>query len=325
MAHWHLTREAKDVSINKNKTGPETIEIRKLTNRHYGVHQVDSKFGLTLDLNVVAVDPGRVNLISAVRLYNTDDAMMKRTKPVKKVENETNKQRRRRLLQEKMFELKRSEFNLSNKEWRWKTGQVKNQRRLQIQSLQHRMNMGAAYLRLAEASSRTGFADEYIRHVKARTETAPKLQEMMQVKAPRRWKFEAYTKEHRAVKKLTTDLLGGLRPYNTIIVWGNGGFGPSGKGHAPAPNKKLQYLLSKHLLFAIGSEYRSSMTSACHHGQVQKLSHATQTTRCAMMQCSACNTVLSRDKNAAHVIADIFLEMRTSVDLPVWISNAHIS
>jgi hypothetical protein len=217
VAHWHLTREAKDVSINKNKTGPETIEIRKLTNRHYGVHQVDSKFGLTLDLNVVAVDPGRVNLISAVRLYNTDDAMMKRTKPVKKVENETNKQRRRRLLQEKMFELKRSEFNLSNKEWRWKTGQVKNQRRLQIQSLQHRMNMGAAYLRLAEASSRTGFADEYIRHVKARTETAPKLQEMMQVKAPRRWKFEAYTKEHRAVKKLTTDLLGGLRPYNTII------------------------------------------------------------------------------------------------------------
>ena len=160
-----------------------------------------------------------------------------------------------------------------------------------------------------------------VRHVKARTETAPKLQEMMQVKAPRRWKFEAYTKEHRAVKKLTMDLLGGLRPYNTIIVWGNGGFGPSGKGHAPAPNKKLQYLLSKHLLFAIGSEYRSSMTSACHHGQVQKLSHATQTTRCAMiiMQCSACNTVMSRDKNAAHVIADIFLEMRTSVDLPVWI------
>ena len=36
-------------------------------------------------------------------------------------------------------------------------------------------------------------------------------------------------------------------------------------------------------------------------------------------------TVLSRDKNAVHVIADIFLEMRTSVDLPVWISNAHIS
>ena len=48
-----------------------------------------------------------------------DPTMMKRTKPVKKVENETNKQRRRLLLQDKMFELKRSEFNLSNKEWRW--------------------------------------------------------------------------------------------------------------------------------------------------------------------------------------------------------------
>ena len=56
------------------------------------------------------------------------------------------------------------------------------------------------------------------------------MQEMMQIKAPRRWKFEAYTKEHRAVKTLTTDLLGGLRPYNTIIVsYGETGIWPQWK------------------------------------------------------------------------------------------------
>ena len=133
-----------------------------------------------------------------------------------------------------------------------------------------------------------------------------------------------YKKEQRAVKSLATDLLGGLRPYNTIIVWGNGGFAPSGRGHAPAPNKKLQLLLSKHVPLVIGSEYRSSKTSACHHEQVREISLTKQTTRCAMMKCRVCKTILSRDKNAAHVIADIFLEMKTSVDLPVWISNARI-
>ena len=157
---------------------------------------------------------------------------------------------------------------------------------------------------------------EYIRHGKARTETAPKLQEMMQVKAPRRWKFEVYKKEQRAVKSLATDLLGGLRPYNTIIVWGNGGFAPSGRGHAPAPNKKLQLLLSKHVPLVIGSEYRSSKTSACHHDQVREISLSKQIMCCIMMPSRACKTVLSRDKNAAHVIADIFLEMQTLVDLP---------
>ena len=105
---------------------------------------------------------------------------------------------------------------------------------------------------------------------------------------------------------------------------GNGGFAPSGRGHAMAPIEKLQLLLPKHFLLVIGSKKGSSKTSACHHDQVREISLSKQTTRCAMMQCRECKTVLSRDKNAAHVIADIFLEMKTSVDLPVWISNARI-
>jgi hypothetical protein len=144
----------------------------------------------------------------------------------------------------------------------------------------------------------------------------------MQVKAIRRWKFAVYQKEQRAVQKLATSLLGGLRPSNTIIVWGNGGFGPTSHGHASAPNKKMQSLLSKYIPLVVGSEYRSSKTSACHHGELQELSPAKKTTRCAMMKCKACHTVLSRDKNAAHVIADIFLEMRVSVDLPAWVSDS---
>ena len=117
--------------------------------------------------------------------------------------------------------------------------------------------MGAAYRQLSEASSRTGFTDEYLLHINARTETAPMMHAMMQVKAPRRWKFEVYKKEQCAVKNLAKDLLGGLRPYNTIIVWGNGGFAPSGRGHAMVPIEKLQLLLPKSI-FCLSSDRKKA-------------------------------------------------------------------
>jgi hypothetical protein len=143
---------------------------------------------------------------------------------------------------------------------------------------------------------------------------------------PRRWKFQAYQKEQRAVTKLVTSLLGGLNPTDTIVVWGNGGFGPTSQGHAPAPNKKLQSHLAKYVPVVVGSEHRSSITSACHHGTVVPISNK----RCSggrrhtVVKCSACCTMLSRDANAAHVIADIFTAMKESSSLPVWITDTCI-
>ena len=184
--------------------------------------------------------------------------------------------------------------------------------------------MQATYLRLSEASSRTGYTNDYLRHVGARAETAPIMQEWMQIKILRRWKFEAYQKEQRAVTKLVTSILGGLLPSNTLIVWGNGGFGPTSKGHASAPNKKLQNLLAKHIPLVVGSEYRppaSSITSACHHAEVKPISRTDNPRRHTVVKCESCSTVLSRDANAAHVIADIFEEMTFDRVLPVWITD----
>ncbi len=53
-----------------------------------------------------------------------------------------------------------------------------------------------------------------------------------------------------------------------IVVWGNENIGPTSQGHAPAPNRKMQSLLAKHVLGVVGSEHRSSNLSACHHGTV---------------------------------------------------------
>jgi hypothetical protein len=223
-----------------------------------------------------------------------------------------------------MFELKRSTFTLSNKEWQAKTGKLLNRQRLLV--LSKAKNMEATYLRLAASSSRTGFADVYLLHVQARVETSASMQAWMKVKMPRRWKFQAYQKEQRAVTKLVTSLLGGLKPADTIVVWGNGGFGPTSQGHASAPNKKLQSCLAKHVPLVIGSEHRSSITSACHHGTVIPISNkrCPDRRRHTVVKCSACCTMLSRDANAAHVIADIFTAMKESSSLPVWITDTCI-
>ena len=136
----------------------------------------------------------------------------------------------------------------------------------------------------------------------------------------RRWKFEAYQKEQRAVTKLATSQLGGLSAADTIIVWGNGGFGPTSHGHASAPNKKMQAQLARHVAIVVGSEYRSSKTSSCHHAEISAFpSHDGK--RHTVVACRACHTMLGRDINAAHVILDIFLSMQSTSDLPDWIRD----
>jgi hypothetical protein len=79
----------------------------------------------------------------------------------------------------------------------------------------------------------------------------------MRIKRTNRWKFETYQKEQRCVKKVTTDLLGGIGN-NTLVVWGNGGFGPTSKGHDSAPNKRLRHLPSRYMPIVMGTEYNTS-------------------------------------------------------------------
>ena len=68
-------------------------------------------------------------------MHNTKDALRQLVAPValndvNDINDETYKQHRRRLLNKRMFELKRSTFTLSNKEWQAKTGKLLNRRRL---------------------------------------------------------------------------------------------------------------------------------------------------------------------------------------------------
>ncbi len=102
VAHWHLKRETQEKGADWT---PKTVKpiktastpVRQLRNRHYGVHQQDSEFSALRHLNIVAVDPGAVDLISAVRLHNTEEALRQLVAPVvelKDLNDKTYKQRR---------------------------------------------------------------------------------------------------------------------------------------------------------------------------------------------------------------------------------------
>ena len=155
--------------------------------------------------------------------------------------------------------------------------------------------------------------------------------------APRRWSFETYKAEQRAgnnlcarVKALVSTRTQALaraqapaRP--TLIVWGAGTFGPTSRGHASAPNKKMQKLLSRCFPVVLSCERNTSKISSCCHVPTRSTSaHPDQDPgrhpRSDVRVCNGCHTLLSRDGMAAKNILDIFMhqQQHTEYSCPAW-------
>ena len=309
-ANWHCFRPSKIKKKSSNKTN-EVRVVDQLSPTHYGNFPANVVFNRK-PKQLIVVDPGHVNLMAVVRVLDSPSKPGAQT-----LKTGNQKQKRRQNLQRHLEARQRSLFNLSNKEWSANCGRLTNRRR--NLDLANKLELQESIDLLSLASSRTGFFAKYWLHVRTRIQTAPVMQKRMATKICRRWKFEAYQKEQRAVKKLSTDLLNGMSPSDTLVVWGNGGFGPTSHGHAPAPNSKLQLALAHYLPVVVASEFRSSQTSTCHHCCVKSVKRPGQKKRATVLKCLNCSTLHSRDFNAAHVIADMFLAMQTTSDLPDWI------
>ena len=99
-----------------------------------------------------------------------------------------------------------------------------------------------------------------------------------------------------------------------LIVWGDGGFGPTSRGHASAPNKKMQKILSTRFPLILSSERNTSKFSSCCQAPVCKTSphpdhaHSRRRPRSDVLVCSMCKRLLSRDLMAAKNILRIFRE-----------------
>ena len=107
-----------------------------------------------------------------------------------------------------------------------------------------------------------------------------------------------------------------------LVVWGNGGFGPTSRGHASAhasaPNKCLRQKLSQYLPIVTETEYRTTQLSCCHHMKTVRCNKAGRK-RDTVKRCVMCNTLLGRDTNATHNIADIFHHRNTTGEVPEWL------
>ena len=105
-----------------------------------------------------------------------------------------------------------------------------------LDSLSKRRGMQPAIDVLAAATSKTSTVVVYDKHVTARIDTVPAFKLVMELKTTRRWRFDAYQHDQRAAKKLSTALRGDIpSSANIVVAWGDGSFGPTSRGHAPAP------------------------------------------------------------------------------------------
>jgi hypothetical protein len=153
------------------------------------------------------------------------------------------------------MEKQTSTFKLTNRQWAHETGRLSS--REKTNRLHRSLSLQCSIDVLSKSTSRTTSRTLYLKHVSARVVTAHVFGQLMNIKATSRWKFETYQKEQRAVEKLSTDLLGGMSPTNTLVVWGNGSFGSTSKGHDSAPNKTLRHMLSRFVPIVMNSEYNT--------------------------------------------------------------------
>ena len=275
-------------------------------------------------LNIVAVDPGLPRtLIDAIRYHHhgIPVSMGPSTLPERPSKN----QKRRRHLQVKLAQKNRTHFSLTNVHWQVLCGRKKAASRRE--KLIQTMGMQPAIDLLAQHSSKVSTSAEYLHHMGARLATMGIMKKYVQAKAPRRWGFECYRKEQLAAHQLSKDLFSGCTG-PSILVWGDGSFGPTSHGHAAAPNMRLRRLLSKYIPVILSSEYLSSQRSACCHSKMKdcrKIQPGMK--RVTVKQCTSCQTLLSRDVSAACVILDIFEFQRhgRTLSLPFTTTNGHHS
>jgi hypothetical protein len=270
--------------------------VYNLQNKLYEKHGVDGTlFKLKEPFNIIAVDPGLADLLHCVRLHQTE--------PLCSPPNEDHSiSSRRRAKIRFLAERNMSTFKVTNKQFTHNMGLLKAINR--THDLHEKLELQPSIDILATATSKTASLERYLLHVVARVKTAPTFMKLMRIKCTSRWKFESHLTKNHVVKQISKDLLGGMSPETTLVVWGDG-------CEDDATNKMLRKLLSRHMPIVIGTEYNTSKLSNCCHVETTKLVSNGYTGRGTVVTCNGCQKLLKRDENAAHNILHIFQHQYT--------------
>jgi hypothetical protein len=262
-------------------------------------------------LDWISVDPGKVQIVTAVRHFPERDLAHHRTTRMRKGQ--------------RLKEAGQSEYILNKKEWADMCGFTKTKSKLKYFLSQNR-EYKEAMEDLGQHQRRTHHLDQYESFCQCLLGRWYTVWAEHTRPYRRQLRFERFQRQQRALQQVTRDLLGSRFPrpdeqmagYPGVgVIWGNAGFAPGTKGHASAPNKKLVRQLRRVCLVVMGDEFRTTKLSACcntetraAYGYKWRVSPEVGRELCrtklrGVFYCGQCNRPWNRDVSASICIGDV--------------------
>jgi hypothetical protein len=187
---------------------------------------------------VVAVDPGRNPIIAGV-VYSHE--AMSSIQHIENTHHATLKWGRRQHAQE--------------------TG---NTRRLRWTKRLSVRNADVTAFNNGVPTTKTSSLALYKNHARHVLEFMQPVMEFYHTKCFKRLKWKSYIETQKAYEKVVKILQGGVR--NTLVVWGNAKFAPSGRGSPPVPTTKMRQKVGARIRCLDQDEYcTSKLCCGCHH------------------------------------------------------------
>jgi len=263
----------------------------------------------------LGVDPGHSSVITVAGNFKSHGAQQRLGTESKGGSKKLNKETRKR----RQKEMGVSVYSLENYDWRLLTYSVQSNQRI----TQHKLNTNPFDIEKRKRLLREGtFLDtsrwvfEYLENFDMLYEQAMHpLLGLLGLKRDRALR-KAYKKVAQGIRESVRKVLGPVKLKGKLaLVWGSGGFGPTSRGWASAPNKKLQSGLQKFFPIISSTEFRTSrVCSKCQSEEDLKSGRGSywvdgekrKKEIRGLRHCGNCNTTWNRDVNAALNILVLF-------------------
>ena len=246
----------------------QTINIAE---KSRGVFHYDKEVLFAADPTIakfgISVDPGHANVIVARRPFDVVDPAVERQKlqtaAVARGGRPSKRGRRRLARVTKQHAAEESIYTLTNSKYHQMAGMTAA--RLKREGWRRQDGLTEIDRRLSQDGVRknTFNRQEYRRYCALVSSTWKRLFDHAFRPKQTKLRFATYQAQQRAFHKVALDLAGSKPLSQCFLIWGDGGFGPTSKGHDSAPNKKLYHALSQYMPVVISSEWGTSKYSFC--------------------------------------------------------------
>jgi hypothetical protein len=288
-ARVHFSTKSKQKQ--RSKGDPSTDDINLMTRQVLDRVVADH-------LTLIGVDPGHINIISAIRqerirppptggpepipkqlvcmsrrrsILDVDISLLTDEKRIKEIKKGKKRARRKKAKQHREEEAGQTSYRLTNASWRNMTGMTDAQKKRRFWRSQCPRLQGLD-LELSQqheqCNKRTCDVFVFGEYVKKVYSCWDDIWHEVEQPKYRKLKFSQFQRKARAYRKVAVGLCGGQHLISrSVVLWGAGSFGPTLKGHSSAPNKGLVKHLKDHgveIHMAI-EDYTSKVTCCCHH------------------------------------------------------------